>query len=160
MEPLSEPSSSKNFKKNDVFTAPDPWQPSKNDNMTTPLTVFYDGLCPLCSREIAHYRRKAAAGAVEFVDNTAPTFDAAGRGLDAGRVRRLMHVKAGDEVRVGLEAFIALWDAIPAYRGLARLARLPGLHGLLALGYRAFAVVRPWLPRRRRPDCAAGTCER
>jgi len=125
-----------------------------------PLTVYYDGLCPLCSREIVHYRKKTVGDAVRFVDITDPTFDAAAHGLDARRVHRLMHVKVGDEVRVGLEAFIALWEAIPAYRRLGRLARLPGLHGLLALGYRAFAVIRPWLPRRKRPVCSAGTCDR
>ena len=94
------------------------------------------------------------------MDITDPVFDAAGHGLDPRRVHRLMHVKVGEEVRVGLEAFIALWDAIPAYRWVARLARLPGLHGLLALGYRAFAAVRPRLPRRKRPACESGTCRR
>ncbi len=125
---------------------PFPSSPAMNGVMNTRLlTLYYDGLCPLCSREIAHYRTKVADGAVRFVDITDPVFVAAAHGLDARLVRRLMHVKVGDEVRVGLEAFIALWEAIPAYRWLAWLARLPGLHGLLALGYRAFAAVRPWL---------------
>ena len=122
------------------------------------LTLYYDGLCPLCSREIAHYRTKVVDGGVHFLDITDPKFDAAGHGLDARRVRRLMHVKVGDEVRVGMDAFIALWDAIPAYRWLARLARIPLLHGLLTLGYHAFAAVRPWLPRRQRSSCESGTC--
>ena len=125
-----------------------------------PLTLYYDGLCPLCSREIAHYRKKVVGDAVHFVDVTEPAFDAAAHGLDARRIHRLMHVKVGEELRVGLDAFIALWEAIPAYRRLARLARLPVLHGLLSLGYRAFAVVRPWLPRRKRPICSTGTCDR
>jgi hypothetical protein len=68
-----------------------------------------------------------------------------------------MHVKVGEEVRVGLDAFIAIWDAIPAYRPLGRFAKLPGIHAVLMLGYAAFARVRPWLPRRRL-RCETGSC--
>jgi predicted DCC family thiol-disulfide oxidoreductase YuxK len=129
--------------------------------MNTPpqLTLFYDGLCPLCSREIVHYRKRLAGTGARFVDITDPAFDAPSHGLDPGRVHRLMHVKVGDEVRTGLEAFLAVWEAIPAYRRLARLARVPGIHAALDLGYRLFARVRPWLPRSARP-CATGACRR
>ncbi len=125
-----------------------------------PVTLYYDGLCPLCSREIAHYRKKAAGGVLRFIDITEPQFNAAEQGLDAKRIHRLMHVKIGDELRVGLEAFITVWEAIPSYRWLARLARIPGLHGVLNLGYHVFAAVRPWLPRRTRLFCESGTCQR
>jgi predicted DCC family thiol-disulfide oxidoreductase YuxK len=128
--------------------------------MSAPLTLYYDGLCPLCSREIAHYRTKVAGDSVHFVDIADPSFDAAAHGLDAKSVHRRMHIKVGDEVRVGVEAFIALWERIPAYRWLARLARTPGVHFLMAVGYRAYATVRPWLPRRKRPLCETGTCSR
>ena len=33
-----------------------------------PTTVYYDGECPLCSREIAHYRSRVGDGPVSFVD--------------------------------------------------------------------------------------------
>jgi predicted DCC family thiol-disulfide oxidoreductase YuxK len=123
-------------------------------------TLFYDGLCPLCSREIAHYRTKFVDDAVQFVDVADPAFDAPAHGLDPVAVHKLMHIKVGDEVRVGLAAFIALWERLPAYRWLARLAKTPGVHFLLNLGYRAFAKVRPWLPRRKGPLCESGTCAR
>jgi predicted DCC family thiol-disulfide oxidoreductase YuxK len=125
-----------------------------------PVTLYYDGLCPLCSREIAHYRKKAVGDALRFIDITDLKFDAAEHGLDVKRVHRLMHVKVGDELRVGLDAFIAVWDAIPSYRWLAKAAHLPGLHALLTLGYHTFAAMRPWLPRRKRPLCESGTCPR
>src|SRR5207244_4387744 len=120
---------------------------------------FYDGLCPLCSREMAHYRKRVRDGAVEFVDIADSAFDAAAHGVDPLRVHRVMHVKAGAEMRTGVDAFIAIWEVIPGYGWLARLARTPGLHWGFHLGYHAFAVVRPWLPRRR-AVCTTGTCPR
>ena len=131
----------------------------KVENMNPPpITLFYDGLCPLCSREIAHYRAKAVGESLRFVDITDSKFDAAEHGLDAKRIYRTMHVKVGDELRVGVDAFIAVWNAIPSYRWLAKTARLPGLHTAFAVGYYIFALARPWLPRREQPLCDSGTC--
>ena len=127
---------------------------------TQPVTVYYDGLCPLCSREIAHYRNKAPAGRVHFLDITEPGFDAAAHGLESTAIHRRMHVKVGDDVRVGLDAFIALWAALPGYGFASRLAQLPGLYALLSVGYGGFAVIRPWLPRRKREACEDGRCAR
>ncbi|MCI0457188.1 MAG: DUF393 domain-containing protein [Gemmataceae bacterium] len=126
----------------------------------TQLTLFYDGLCPLCSREIAHYRKHLPDEAARFLDITVPDFDARQHGLNADEVQRVMHVKVGEEVRTGVEAFIAIWEAIPRYRWAARFARLPILRPLLGLGYSLFARIRPLLPRRQRPGCSTGACRR
>ena len=32
------------------------------------LTVFYDGACPLCRREIAFYRRRRGAARIRWLD--------------------------------------------------------------------------------------------
>jgi predicted DCC family thiol-disulfide oxidoreductase YuxK len=122
-----------------------------------PLTVYFDGLCPLCSREIAHYRKRLTGEDVRFVDITDPSFDAAAHGLDTRQVHRVMHIKEGDRLRTGLDAFVALWQRVPGFGWLARLARKPVAHQLLTAAYHAFAFVRPWLPRRKR-RCDAGTC--
>jgi predicted DCC family thiol-disulfide oxidoreductase YuxK len=121
------------------------------------LTLFYDGLCPLCSREIQHYRKRLPPEHTTYLDITAPGFDASAHGLDAKRVHEVMHVKVDDRVYRGVDAFLALWDAIPSHRWLARLARLPGVYSLLRAAYFLFARIRPWLPRRS-PPCEEGTC--
>ena len=124
------------------------------------LTLFYDGLCPLCSREINYYRKRAGDDAsIQFLDITAPGFDAAGHGLDAAKIHREMHVKVGDEVHVGVKAFLALWRRIPGFHWMARLGSLPVVYPFLWLGYALFARVRPWLPRRK-AACDSGTCPR
>jgi predicted DCC family thiol-disulfide oxidoreductase YuxK len=46
------------------------------------LRVYYDGLCPLCSREIAYYRIKDRPNLIDWIDITGEGFDAAAEGLD------------------------------------------------------------------------------
>ena len=124
------------------------------------LTLFYDGLCPLCSREIAHYRKRAHGDqGVHFVDIADPAFDAGKHGLDPADVHRQMHAKLGDEVHRGLDAFIAIWGRVRGYAWLARLAKWPGVNLAMRLAYAAFARVRPLLPRRK-AACDTGACQR
>jgi predicted DCC family thiol-disulfide oxidoreductase YuxK len=125
-----------------------------------PISVFYDGLCPLCSREIAHYRKQIGDAPVAFVDIAAVNFDPLEHDIDLGRAREVLHVKVGTTVHTGVDAAIAMWEAIPAYRWLARVMRWPGIHGLADVGYRIFASFRPYLQRGRRHPCATDTCRR
>lgn len=128
--------------------------------MTTPrLVLYYDGLCPLCSREIAHYRRRAAGLPIAFVDITGPGFDAVAQGLAPDRIHRVMHVRLDGTLYTGVEAFVAIWRVIPGFGWLARLVRLPLVYPVARVSYRLFAAVRPHLPRRR-SACETGTCDR
>lgn len=123
------------------------------------LTVYYDGGCHLCSREIEHYRKKDTERRLQLIDIAAPGFDAAAAGLDPVAVRRELHVRRPDgKLAVGLPAFIAIWEALPGFGALATVARLPLLSPLLRGGYRIFAAIRPYLPRRPRAECADGRC--
>lgn len=125
------------------------------------LRVYYDGLCPLCSREIDHYRSKDVARDIQWVDITADGFDAAAEGLDPVQVQRLFHVRdRAGRLYVGVEAFIKIWETIPSLQLWKRLSDLPGARSAMQVGYAVFARVRPWLPRRSRADCQDGTCSR
>jgi predicted DCC family thiol-disulfide oxidoreductase YuxK len=129
---------------------------------TGALKVYFDGLCPLCSREISYYRKKAPATTVnpiEWVDITADGFDAAAEGLDPEKVHRYFHVKnERGEITVGVDAFIEIWARIPALRTWKAVSNLPGAKSAMKLGYAAFARIRPFLPRRKRLACADGSC--
>jgi predicted DCC family thiol-disulfide oxidoreductase YuxK len=122
------------------------------------LTLFFDGGCHLCSREIDFFRSRLTPP-VAYVDIADPHFDAASHGVDPKRVHEVMHVKVGDQVRTSVEAFVAIWDRWPGYRWLSRLAQTPGIRGLFHLAYWLFARIRPWLPRRKRDACETGTCK-
>lgn len=105
-------------------------------------TVYYDGACPVCSREIAHYRTRPGAERLDFVDVTTATDT--GPDLDRDAALKRMHVRMADgSLRDGAAAFTAIWQALPGWRWLGRLTALPGVSHGLELGYRGFLATRP-----------------
>lgn len=108
------------------------------------LTVYFDGDCPLCSVEIAHYRACDRAGALAFVDAAG---NAAMLPPDLKQADALarFHVRQTDGRLVsGAAAFVAVWRVLPRWRWLARIASLPGVTTMLEAGYR---LILPWRPR-------------
>lgn len=126
-----------------------------------PLTVFYDGACSVCAAEMAHYRRKNHGGRLVFADISAPDFDPAPYGISLADFMAQMHaIDDAGRVYRGVEAFWAIWQAFPAsslYGLLGTLVMLPGVNPLARLGYRGFARIRRYLPKRNSP-CDSGTC--
>ncbi len=112
-----------------------------------PLTVLYDGSCPLCRREIGVYRGLQSNTPVCFADVS----DAA-LPLPPGTTREQLlarfHVRGGDgQLLSGAQAFLALWAALPGWRWLALAGRLPGAAWVMERGYRLFLRLRPMLQR-------------
>lgn len=109
-----------------------------------PVTVWYDGACPLCTREIALLRRLDRRGAITFVDLVGADGQCP---LERTVMLARLHVMAGEELLNGAAAFAALWRAIPLLRPLGELARIPGMLWLLERVYRGFLRLRPRLQR-------------
>lgn len=118
-------------------------------------SMLFDGSCPLCRREVAHYQRlDKHRNAVNWVDiqQNQPLLDAHGIS-HAQAMQRLHVITAKGCVVDGAAAFVVIWEALPYYRWLARLTRLPGVVTLMEFGYRHFAR---WRFKRR---CREGVCE-
>ena len=91
--------------------------------------VFYDGGCPLCRREIAHYQRIVEDGKIQWIDIMDSGDALQAHGLTWRRAMRRIHVQDGDGCMVsGTAAFAALWRHIPRCRFLAGLVTLPDIH--------------------------------
>lgn len=116
----------------------------------SPITVWYDGVCPVCRREVALYRHLAAPGAVVWVDLVDPAaLSREAFGLDAAL--ELLHVRDSDgRLRIGLDAHLCLWRRLPGWWLLAVvLGHCRPLRGVADRVYRFFTARRPGLARRR-----------
>jgi len=112
------------------------------------LTVFYDGACPLCRREIGWYRRRRNDGRIDWLDVSQCADEALPQGLDRPTLLARFHVALPDgRVVSGPPAFAALWLRYPGLRWAGWLARIPPLPLLLEGGYRLFLRFRPRLQR-------------
>lgn len=110
------------------------------------LTIYFDGSCPLCRREIAFYRRLRGAGQLDWLDVSAGA--PLGQGLSCEQAMRRFHVRdAQGRLFSGGAAFARLWCALPGWRLLGWAMSVPPLSWGLELAYRAFLPLRPRLQR-------------
>jgi predicted DCC family thiol-disulfide oxidoreductase YuxK len=115
--------------------------------------VFFDGGCPLCSREINHYRHLPARSEILWIDVTREAARLTAYGLNAEDAMRAFHVlDRGGRMVTGARAFLTLWRELPYYRFLSRSFEALGLVPVLEWGYEKFAR---WHYRRR---CGEGVC--
>lgn len=129
---------------------------SKDDIYQPELSVFYDGLCPLCSKEIDLYRGKANSEKIRFVDISQPDFNAHSEGLDPEKVHERFHVKLEDGTIIeGVDAFVEIWKCLGIWRPMQILATYSFTRPAFDLGYNVFAKIRPIF---RRQECEDNVC--
>jgi len=104
------------------------------------ITVFYDGKCGMCRREIEHYKRVAPMGVFEWVDITTNPKPFTNLGFAVGDGLRALHVRdSAQKMHIGVEAFIVIWRQIPRWKILALLGNLPLIKPMAKIAYNCFA---------------------
>ena len=119
------------------------------------IEVFFDGGCPLCTREIALLKKWDRNRNIRFTDIDDSSFQAEKLGITYGALMAEIHGRLPDGTWItGVEVFRRLYSAV-GLGPLVALTRLPGISWGLNLGYRLFARNRlKWTGR-----CSAGNCE-
>lgn len=117
------------------------------------LTIWFDGSCPLCTREIALMKRLDRRGVINFIDVAAAADMACP--IDRTELLKRFHAVENGRLLSGAAAFAAMWRAIPILRPLGLLARVPIVLRILERAYGAFLRVRPRLQRLARSRQAA-----
>ena len=87
-----------------------------------PLTLLYDGRCPVCSLEMDGLRAQDSHGRLRFEDISAPDFDAAPWGATAAQLDARLHAVARN--RHGISRTVApLIERIAAACAARRMQR-------------------------------------
>ena len=104
--------------------------------------VFYDGECPLCTREIHMLMRLDKARRIRFTNIADDAFDASSLGTTWADLMEKIHGRMPDgTLVVGVEVFRQLYGAV-GFGWLVSMSRWPVLSQVLDFGYRVFAKNR------------------
>lgn len=102
------------------------------------ITVFYDGKCGLCSKEIRHYQRISPAGIFTWVDVT----DEPKRlpeNISLEDALKRLHAEQNGELYCGVDAFVLIWRQLQGWKLLALVVGLPIIKDSAELFYAWFA---------------------
>jgi len=108
------------------------------------LKVYYNSACPVCNAGIRdqQQRMRGCPVDVEWIDIHAHPQALREIGAEQEFVRKKLHVlDEKGELRIGAEAYRAIFAHTPGQRTLGRLAGLPVFRTLAQWAYDAFAAL-------------------
>lgn len=107
------------------------------------ITVFYDGKCGICSKEIDYYRKLSPDGIFMWQDVNQAAKDLKQEGINLTEGLKFLHAKDNNgKLHVGINAFILIWQQLGYWRILAKLISYPILRQVTDNLYRVFATWR------------------
>jgi len=131
-----------------------------DDGPSGTFTIYFDGDCPFCVREISWLLRRSArhGGRLKAIDIAAAEFDPVAHGADRESFMARIHGRLGDGPLIdGMQVFREAYRAV----GLGWLTAPTGwplLRPLFDLGYRIFARHRVRLGGLFGRSCRDGVC--
>ncbi len=106
------------------------------------LTIYYDGMCPLCAIEMRQLRAKDTAKAIGFLDINAEDFSTTHPHIDPVAASNVLHAEAADgQLLLGLDVTARAWQLVGHHRWVAML-RWPVIKPIADIFYRLFAKHR------------------
>jgi predicted DCC family thiol-disulfide oxidoreductase YuxK len=107
--------------------------------MSIKITVFYDGKCGLCSKEINYYKKIAPLDVFDWQDITQDASSLNQENIQLSEGLKLLHTKDGlGKIHVGIDAFILIWNELDKWRHLAKIIALPGIRQIANFAYKSF----------------------
>lgn len=111
-------------------------------NNNFPLTLLYDGACPVCNLEMDNLKARNSEALLKFVDISVPFFDPVPYGASLKQMNGLIHAMRPDgQLVVGVEVFRLAYGAV----GLGHLTAPTGwplLRPVFDIAYAVFAKNR------------------
>ena len=109
-----------------------------NEYSNSIVKVYFNNSCKICKAEIDLYK-KEKVNEIDWIDITNNDLAERETSKNDKQLLRRLHVKDGEKVLQGAEAFLLLWKKIPKYKFLYNFFKLPIIFQLFSFTYEIVA---------------------
>jgi predicted DCC family thiol-disulfide oxidoreductase YuxK len=102
------------------------------------VKVYFNNSCNICRAEINLYKKQNIKN-IEWVDITNNKSAEIETNKNDKALLRRLHIKDGEKVISGAEAFLLVWKKIPKYKFLYNFLKIPIIFTLFSLSYEIIA---------------------
>jgi predicted DCC family thiol-disulfide oxidoreductase YuxK len=102
------------------------------------MKVYYNNSCRICKSEINLYKKENIKE-IDWVDITNNSNAEIETSKSDKELLRRLHVKDGNKIIGGAEAFLLVWKKIPKYKLLYFFFKLPIIFTIFKIGYEIIA---------------------
>ena len=89
------------------------------------LTVFFDGSCPICTKEIDFYRKRNGAEFLSWIDVSDKDAEIASTNRSRQELLARFHVMRSDGKLIsGGKAFAELWTSLPGFTFVGKIFQI------------------------------------
>ena len=102
------------------------------------MKVYFNNSCKICKAEIDLYKKERIQE-IDWVDITNNSLAEKETSKNSKELLRRLHVKEGEKIIQGAEAFLVLWKKMPKYKFLYNFLRLPLIFNIFSFFYEIIA---------------------
>ena len=102
------------------------------------MKVYFNNSCKICRAEIDLYKKEKIQE-IDWIDITDNSIAEKEISKTDKELLRRLHVKDGEKVLEGAEAFLVLWKKMPKYKFLYNFFKLPIIFTLFSILYEIVA---------------------
>ena len=107
-------------------------------NLLIYMKVYFNNSCKICKTEIDLYKKEKIQD-IDWVDITDNKLATEETSKNSKELLRRLHVKDGEKVIQGAEAFLLLWKKMPKYKFLYNFFKLPVIFNIFSIIYEIIA---------------------
>ena len=96
------------------------------------MKVYFNNSCKICKAEIDLYKKEKIEE-IDWVDITDNELAEQETSKNSKQLLRRLHVKDGEKVIGGAEAFLLLWKKMPKYKFLYKFFKLPIIFNIFSV---------------------------
>ena len=104
------------------------------------MKVYFNNSCKICKAEIDLYKKEKIQE-IDWIDITDNNLATEETSKDNKELLRRLHVKDGEKVLEGADAFLILWKKMPKYKFLYNFFKLPVVFSLFSIIYEIVAFL-------------------